>query len=106
MYTEAGGTLYVYLLSDHQSPIGTYKLGGGCTSGIIADNCLYLGGNYTIHVFELTTFLIEPLIPVKIIAAKQWVLKILRAGHELILGEGDGYLEVYDIRTSNKTSTH
>ena len=81
MYTESGGTLYVYSLSDLKSPLATYKLVGGCNSGIIADNYLYLGGHYTIHVFELTTFLIEPLIPFKIIGTKESVVKILRAGH-------------------------
>jgi hypothetical protein len=32
--------------------------------------------------------------------------KILRAGEELILGEVDGHLEVFDIETSTITHTH
>jgi hypothetical protein len=44
LYTERGKNLYVYSLSDLYSPIATYPLGGGCASGIITDNRLYLGG--------------------------------------------------------------
>ena len=35
-----------------------------------------------------------------------WVNKILRVGHQLILGQDNGYLEVVDINTSKITSTH
>jgi hypothetical protein len=64
-------------MSDHTSPIATYKLGGKCYSGIIADNHLYLGlekqifteaGLYlkwkNLHVFEVTTSLSQPLVSV------------------------------------------
>jgi hypothetical protein len=87
LYTAGGDeTLYVYSMSDHTSPIATYQLGGGrCFSGIITDNHLYLGCGYDekLHVFEVTTSLTQPLIPVKVIDTKSLVLKILRVGNEL-----------------------
>jgi hypothetical protein len=82
LYTAGGDeTLYVYSMSDHTSPIATYQLGGRCFSGIITDNHLYLGGDEKLHVFEVTTSLTHPLIPVKVIDTKDWVLKILRVGN-------------------------
>jgi hypothetical protein len=68
-------------MSDHTSPIATYQLGGGCRSGIITDNHLYLGVRLKLHVFEVTTSLTQPLIPVKVIDTKDWVFKILRVGN-------------------------
>ena len=70
LYTAADKTLYVYSMSDHTSPIATYQLGGQCDSGIIADNHLYLGGE-KLHVFEVTTSLSQPLIPVKVIHTEE-----------------------------------
>ena len=93
MYTEADMKLYVYSMSDHTSPIATYKLGSyWCYSGIIADNHLYLGGDYKLHIFRVTTSFTDPLVPKKVINTKDWVLKILRVNSELILGESDRYL--------------
>jgi hypothetical protein len=106
LYTARDETLYVYSMSDHTSPIATYQLSKRCLSCIIADNHLYMGGNEKLHVFEVTTSLSQPLILVKVIDAKRWVHKILRVGNELILGEGEGYLEVFDIETSSITHTH
>ena len=83
MYTGGDETLYVYSMSDHTSPIATYQLGGWCFSGIITHNHLYLGGWKKLHVFEVTTSLTQPLIPVKVIDTKSLVLKILRVGNEL-----------------------
>ena len=54
-------------MSDRTSPIATYQLGGQCCSGIITDNHLYLGGEYVMHVFEVTASLTQPLVPVKVI---------------------------------------
>jgi hypothetical protein len=55
-------------MSDHTSPIATYQLDGVCASGIITDNHLYMGcGGRKLHVFEVTTSLTQPLIPVKVI---------------------------------------
>ena len=34
------------------------------------------------------------------------VFKILRVDHELILGEMEGFLQVFDIKTSSITQTH
>jgi hypothetical protein len=98
LYTVADWTLYVYSMSDHTSPIATYQLGGKCCSAIIVDNHLYLGDvRKMLHVFEVTTSLTQPLVPVIVIGTESWVCKILRVRHELILGENNGYLEVFDI---------
>jgi hypothetical protein len=56
----------------------------------------------------MTTSLTTPLIPVKVIETKICPYKILRAGHELILGgsyQYSGCLEVFDIETSSITHT-
>jgi hypothetical protein len=93
LYTAGGDkTLYVYSMSDHTSPIATYQLGGYCRSAIITDNHLFLGVDKKLHVFEITTSLIEPLIPVEVINTEHWVHIILRLRNELILGEAEGYL--------------
>ena len=42
----------------------------------------------------------------KLVNTKAWVIKILRVGHELILGESGGVLEVFDINTLNITSSN
>jgi hypothetical protein len=54
----------------------------------------------------LNTSLTDPLTPVKVIDTKNWVFKILRVGNQLLLGEGYGWLEVFDINNSNITSSH
>ena len=91
LYTEIVKNLYVYSLSDLSSPIATYPLGGLCVSGIITDNRLYLGGREKLHIFEVTTSITQPLKPVTVLTTKSFVYKILRAGHELLLGESNGY---------------
>ena len=53
---------------------------------MIIDDRLYLGGEYKLHVFKVTTSLTHPLTPVTVIATKDWVSKILRVGNELLLG--------------------
>ena len=106
MYTAADDTLYVYSMSDHTSPIANYQLDGVCCSGIITDNHLYLGGLRKLQVFEVTSSLTQPLIPLKVIDTEMLVFKILRVGNELILGEDEGYLEVFNIETSSITNTH
>ena len=42
LYTQADKTLYVFSVRDLISPIMTYELSGDCSSGLIADNCLFL----------------------------------------------------------------
>jgi hypothetical protein len=64
LYTTKDKTLYVYSMSDHTSPIATYKQGGMCYSGIIANKILYLGGNKKLHLFEVKSSLTQPLDPV------------------------------------------
>jgi hypothetical protein len=91
LYTERGENLYVHSLSDLSSPIATYPLGGGCSSGIITDNRLYLGGIIGLHIFEVTTSITQPLMLVAVIETMSCVYKILRVGHELLLGQFDGY---------------
>ena len=97
LYTAANKTLYVYLVNDISSPIGTYSLYYECFSGIIIDNRLYLGGLCCLMIFELSTSLTHPLRPFTQITTKDRVFKVLRVGHQLILGEYDGWLEVADI---------
>ena len=92
LYTETDETLKVFLLSDLTSPIAIYQVDCVCFSGIIADNHIYIGGDKKLQVFEMNTSLTQPLLPVKVIDTKESVFKILRAGHELILGEEYGYL--------------
>jgi hypothetical protein len=67
LYTERSKNLYVYSLSDISSPIATYPLGGGCYSGIITDNRLYLGGWKKLHIFDVTTSISQPLKQFKVI---------------------------------------
>ena len=85
MYTEADKTLYVYSLSNLISPSATYPL-GKCYSALITENRLYLGGNFKLHIFEVTPSLTEPLTPVTKIPTKRSVFKILRVGDDLLLG--------------------
>jgi hypothetical protein len=87
----------VYSLSDLSSLIATYPLGGLCCSGIIADNRLYLGGYKKLYIFEVSTSITQPLKLVTFINTEYCVFKILRAGHELLLGEPNGYFKVFDI---------
>ena len=79
-------TLYVYSMSDHRSPIATYPLGGWCYSGMIIDDRLYLGRDFKLHVFKVSTSLTQPLTPVTEITTKHYVNKILRVGNEFLLG--------------------
>ena len=97
LYTERGDNLFVYSLSDLSSLIATYPLGGLCCSGIIADNRLYLGGYKKLYIFEVSTSITQPLKLVTFINTEYCVFKILRAGHELLLGEPNGYFKVFDI---------
>jgi hypothetical protein len=45
LYTEADKRLRVYSMSDLTSPISTYDLPGWSFSGLIDDNCLFLGSS-------------------------------------------------------------
>jgi hypothetical protein len=107
LYTEAGATLSVYSVSDPTSPVVIYQTYVGyCNSGIISDNHLYLGGCEKVRVYKVTTDFTQPLILVKVVETESWVHKLLRVGHEILLGEYKGYLEVFDIETSSITHTH
>ena len=86
LYTEAGKTLYVYSLTDLTSPCKTYPLRDKCLSALITENRLYLGGWNRLLIFEVTSSLNGPLIPVTKIRTKQRVFKILRVGDDLLLG--------------------
>jgi hypothetical protein len=93
-------------LSDLAYPIATYKVLDGCCSVIKAEKYLYLGGEKNLHIFEVTTSLIQPLIPIKVINTESLAFKILRVGDKLILAEVFGYLEVFDINNSSIIHTH
>jgi hypothetical protein len=106
LYTVEDMTLSVYSVSDPTSPVVIYQTKVSyCYSGIIADNHLYLGGYKKVWVYKVTTNVTQPLILVKEIQTKQWVYKLLRVGNEILLGEDEGYLEIFDISTSIITST-
>ena len=81
LYTAAGKTLYVYLVSNITSFIATYSLSDDCNSGMISDNRLFLGGKYYLKIFELSTSLTQPLSPITQITTKEGVYKTLRVGH-------------------------
>jgi hypothetical protein len=106
LYTEVGETLYIYSANDLSSPIASYHLSERCISGIATEDRLYLGGGERLHVFEVTDSMIQPLKLLTAIATKSSVLKMLKLGHELLLGQWMGYLEVFNIETSTITSTH
>ena len=86
MYTGIDNTLYVNSLGDLTSPSVTYPLDVKGYSALIADNRLYIGGNYKLHIFEVTPYLTIPLKPVTSIPTEYSVYKILRVGDELLLG--------------------
>ena len=107
MYTFANNTLYVYIVSDLASPIGTYGRRDLCFSGMTSDDRLYLGGESKLRIFKVASSLNQPpLTPVIVVSTKKAVIKIVRVGNELLLGELAGYLEVLDIKTSTITSTY
>lgn len=58
------------------------------------------------YVFEINASLARPLTPVAKIQTQSNVIKILKAGHHLILSEQKGYLEFLDIATSKITHSH
>jgi hypothetical protein len=86
LYTEANKTLYVYSLDDLTSPSATYPIDTRCSSALITENRLYLGGQYKLQIFEVTPSLTEPLTPVTQIRTEDSVFKILRVGDDLLLG--------------------
>lgn len=94
MYLAADKTLYVHLMSDLTSPIATYELNDVCKACIIADNRLYLGGNKFLHVYQVNNYSLtsEPLEEVTKLEPKWSILKIIRVGNELVLGEWCDYL--------------
>jgi hypothetical protein len=64
LYTAADVTLYVYSVGDFTSPSASYPLDDICNSALITENRLYLGGCKSLHIFEVTPSLTEPLTPV------------------------------------------
>ena len=106
LYTAADITLYVYLASDFTSPIATYVIPEKCWSGLIVNNCLFLGGGSSkIIVFEIGTSLTEPLKLLTSIKTEYSIIKVIKLGQELVLGEEYGYLEVCDIEKLEITHT-
>ena len=88
LYTEFNEVLHVYLINDLTSPIATYRLNGRSSSCLVANNRFYLNGGETLHVFDVSTSLTQPLVEVSQItlAENEEVRKIVRAGRKLILG--------------------
>jgi hypothetical protein len=97
----------VYSVSNHTSPIATYVLPGGrCSSGLIADNCLFLGGfDRNISVYEISTSLTEPLKPFAIIETSYHICKIIKVGQELVLAGDTAIISIFDIKNFKITQT-
>ena len=88
LYTETNNTLYVYSVDYHYRPSATFTLGVHQKgySALITDNRLYIGATSELHIFEVTSSLEKPLIPVTKIPIKLNLFKILRVGDNLLLG--------------------
>jgi hypothetical protein len=86
LFTENNWSLYVYSLIDLTSPAVTYWLGDIGHSALITDNHLFVGGASELHIFEVTSSLTKPLIPVTKIPVKGILHKILRVGDDFLLG--------------------
>lgn len=97
----------MYSLTDLTSPIATYEISENCCSGIIANNCLFLGGqSFNIIVFEISTSLTEPLKRLSSFSTIESILKVKKVGQELLLGEVFSILEVFDIDDFKITHTY
>ena len=93
-------------MSDLTSPISTYDLPGWSFSGLIDDNCLFLGSSNQIIVFEISTSLTEPLKRLAIIETSEiFTFTMMKWGTNIILGECNGYLQVFDIQNLKITHT-
>ena len=94
MYTSVDKILYVFSVSDLSSPIATYDLPWSYKKLIISDNRLFLGASNTcdITVIEINTSLSKPLIELVEIQTSEMIMKMMKVGQELFLGEYDGYL--------------
>ena len=93
-------------MSDLTSPISTYDLlPGQSQSGLIDDNCLFLGNSNQIFVFEISTSLTEPLKQLTSSKTRSVIFKMIKLGKNIILGEGEGYIQVFDIANLKITHT-
>jgi hypothetical protein len=93
LYTAAYKTLFVYSASEFTSPIATYVIPVKCWSGLIVNNCLFLGGGSSkIIVYEISTSLSKPLKLLASIETRYFIIKVIKVGQELVLGEEYGYL--------------
>jgi hypothetical protein len=55
LFKEADGKLFVYSMNDYVSPLTTYPLGVRCCEGIVSGNHLYIGGDFKLFVFKVTS---------------------------------------------------
>ena len=56
-------------------------------------------------IYEISTSITEPLKKSATIINTEKIFKMIKVGHELVLGEKDGYLEVFDIKMFKITHT-
>jgi len=71
------------------------------------DNCLYVNGDETLHVFKVKASLTEPLEEVTEISMACYLRMIVRIGPELLLlGMGSGVLSILDIESCIITHSH
>jgi hypothetical protein len=83
----------VYSLSDLSFPNATYDLLDAGWSGIIVDNILLVDGDsFKIMVYEICTSITVPLKQIAIIETIDTIRKVLKVGHELVLGCLNGYI--------------
>jgi hypothetical protein len=75
-------------------PIANYQVfgEGWIIPKLIDGNHLYLSESRNVRVFEITSSLSQPLKQLPDIITNSWVSKMLRVGHELLLGEENGHL--------------
>ena len=86
LYTSEFGNLYVFSVSNLALPIASYDLPENCISGLIANNCLFLGASNCIIVYEISASLTSPLKQLSKIQTIEWILKMITVGQELVLG--------------------
>lgn len=107
LFYQSGKLLCVYSVSEITSSLATYDLVDRCNSGLIADSRLFLDGGISnkIIVYEMQISLSDPLKKVASIETKNYIRKMIKLGQELVLGEVDGYLQVFDIANYKITHT-
>ena len=99
LYIELDKFLHVHVINRLRSPIAAYPLNGHFSSCLVDGNRLYLNAGETLHVFEVSTSLTQPLLEVSQIPVPEKVNKIVKSGYKLFLAMSGGTLSVLDSLT-------